>query len=1057
MIKRWLCILLTICLLIPVSLPTYVMAAESDGLKDVTLSLYSNLSPEGQISGLYGDNTFYITLEDLCKLTRGKVVKETEEEAVVSFGNGIREFVIDVGSGNMAETLYSDKYNITLPSLVQDEKVYVSALHFLRYLGATVKLDENSPIQLMVIKRYDIFDALSDLIDSDLGNFFWWDEVDTGDENLEDKLTNAGVIALINRDSNIFRMMFDAKGIEQEALEDALLSIVKNEGQGYFTDDSAESELIDTASGIIGAEADWFDLIKEAYADGSDVLGNQISDLASSAAISAGFTNNVIGAFESLKQFDNMSMSQRNLLEKTVLEYPEDSKTLCDGWDVVFDAAKNVSEKVQSEYDAQYKAALDIAESTAYDFLNGVTGAAGANPVSIAWSGVTLLTKMIPYTNEMIEKKEQLYNSYNCSIVQLIANEMLIEAYSDWYYGNALYTGSSEQYKKLDAIKQLIILQLKSTLTTREYLIASGFLESNYASEMEKMNQETAVLLNKVENCQINGVNLFSTEYEDDISWIENYGTEKADLAMVYAGSTTTSIIDANGNLLICGNNGSGQLGSEIPGNKSTYSLVASNIKFVCGSSSFAAISTDDKLLTWGYNGYEQLGSGRNIDVNTELVQVADNIIDVAITSSVCAYVTQSGELYAMGVPRGSFGDDANTRSSDEPVKIMDNIKSIELSSNYDYGTIFAAITNSNELYMWGINSDGVITSDGTKDTTKPIQIMDDVKMVSLGEDYVLALTTNNELFAWGNNSFGQLGTGSTDDIDATVKVMDNVVFADAGKATSLAITEDGELYTWGYNSHGCLGMGIDPEAERIVNKPTKVMSHVRAASIDGATMSILTQNGDVYTCGWNVEGQLGTGDFDDANVPVKVYNVYNSELPETLQTANAEVVNEEYFDEMDDILISTEGDGQSVTVNMTIDHLSDFIKYNGGNIKLQLSDGNIALMFEYEVEDDVAAAANSIFVLTGMSGNLSWMGTGWDGINCEQNENVLSWNCILPQGSFSFEEIKYIGASVHTSRSRQHVTTYESDGDELKHIDTPIEEMNVAVSSAEGYHQYIE
>lgn len=111
-------------------------------------------------------------------------MKETGGEAVVSFGKGIRKFVIDVGSGNMVETLYSDKYNITLSSLVQDEKVYVSALHFLGYLGATVKLDENFPIQFMVIKRYDIFDGLSDLMDSDSGNFFWWDEVDTGDENL---------------------------------------------------------------------------------------------------------------------------------------------------------------------------------------------------------------------------------------------------------------------------------------------------------------------------------------------------------------------------------------------------------------------------------------------------------------------------------------------------------------------------------------------------------------------------------------------------------------------------------------------------------------------------------------------------------------------------------------------------------------------------------------------------------------------------------------------------------------------------------------------------------
>lgn len=221
--------------------------------------------------------------------------------------------------------------------------------------------------------------------------------------------------------------------------------------------------------------------------------------------------------------------------------------------------------------------------------------------------------------------------------------------------------------------------------------ISMGYDQLTFeASRGEKEATETLKLMSQeIEKCL---KMLIDKNYS---SWIENYGTEKADLAMVYAGSTTTSIIDANGNLLICGNNGNGQLGSEIPGNKSTYSLVASNIKFVCGSSSFAAISTDDKLFTWGYNGYEQLGSGRNIDINTELVQVADNIIDVAITSSVCAYVTQNGELYAMGVPRGSFGDEANTRSSDEPVKIMDNIKSIELTKQSAASFVTAMMSSS--------------------------------------------------------------------------------------------------------------------------------------------------------------------------------------------------------------------------------------------------------------------------------------------------------------------------------------------------------------------------
>lgn len=422
--NKLLCILLAFSLLASTFLPTYALAADSEGLKPVTLSLYSNLSSDRYLSGLYKDNVFYITLEDLCKLIGGEIVRKTEQEAVVNVG--AREFIIAVGNLNMTETLYSDKYNIAMPSLLQDGQIYVSALHFLRYIGATVHMDETANVQFMVIKRYDIFNALEELVDSECGHFFWWDEVDTGNEKLENKLISAGVVALINRDSNIFRMMFDAEGIQREAIEDALLSIVKNEGAGYFDEASAESELIETASGIIGAEADWFGLIKDAYQDTSE-LGEQISDLADSAALAAGFANNVVKAVESLKQFDNMSTIQQGILENTILKYSDNSKTLHDGWSIVCDAAKNVDTKIKSECAARYSAALKVAESTSYDLLNGVTGAAGANPVSIAWNGALFLTRLIPFSNEMIGKKDKLYNGYNCSMIQLIANEMLVE------------------------------------------------------------------------------------------------------------------------------------------------------------------------------------------------------------------------------------------------------------------------------------------------------------------------------------------------------------------------------------------------------------------------------------------------------------------------------------------------------------------------------------------------------------------------------------------------------------------------------------------------------
>ena len=63
---------------------------------------------------------------------------------------------------------------------------------------------------------------------------------------------------------------------------------------------------------------------------------------------------------------------------------------------------------LQNEYAAQIGAATQVAQSTAYDLMNGVTGAAGANPISIAWNGAILLTKLIPSTNQMIGRKDKL-------------------------------------------------------------------------------------------------------------------------------------------------------------------------------------------------------------------------------------------------------------------------------------------------------------------------------------------------------------------------------------------------------------------------------------------------------------------------------------------------------------------------------------------------------------------------------------------------------------------------------------------------------------------------
>lgn len=518
MIKRLISIIISLCLLISV-VDTKVLAAETESEKpmEITLSMYSNLSTDTSISGLYDDNVFYISLEKLCDLVEGEIISQSDKEATIKVG--IREFVLEVGSGNMVEKLYSSNNNIKMPSMFQDNQIYISALHFLTYIGATVHIDEQSDVQFMVFKRYDIFNALVDMSNTASGHFFWWDEFDIEYEDLKDKIVNAGIVALINRESNVFRMMFDAKGMEQEAVEEALLTIVKNEGVEYFDENSPKSEIAGLGNDFIGTEAGWFSLIIDAYQDSSD-LGKQISDLADSSAVAAGYTTNVIDAIESLKQFNNISVTQKELLANTIIKNASDSKTLNEQCKVVLEAAENINEKIQSEHAKQIDLATQSAEATAYDLINGVAGV-GTNPVSIAWDSAILLTKLIPSSKEMIDRKALLYNAYNSSIIQLIANEMLVDACNDWYYGR--YSNAEEQ---LTTIKQLMVLQLKSTLTTREYLVESGFVEEDYANQTKKINKDIAFLLNNVENCFIPSANMYSVEYDGDLTWMENYAAE---------------------------------------------------------------------------------------------------------------------------------------------------------------------------------------------------------------------------------------------------------------------------------------------------------------------------------------------------------------------------------------------------------------------------------------------------------------------------------------------------------------------------------------------------
>ncbi len=277
------------------------------------------------------------------------------------------------------------------------------------------------------------------------------------------------------------------------------------------------------------------------------------------------------------------------------------------------------------------------------------------------------------------------------------------------------------------------------------------------------------------------------------------------------------------------------------------------------------AITENGDLYTWGYNLHGELGNGTTEDSHNP-IKIMSNVKSVNLGERHGAAITKNGDLYTWGENNNGQLGNGTTESSFTPVKIMSNVKAVSLGEWHS-----AAITENGDLYTWGYNSDGQLGNGTTKDSFIPIKIMSNIKSISLGNFHSAAITENSDLYTWGHNYYGQLGDGTTEDSYIPQKITGNVKSVSLGERHSAAITENGDLYTWGWNSYGQLGDGTVDKMFDSNPTPTKVMSNVKAVGLGWEHSAAITENGDLYTWGYNIYGQLGNGTTEDSSIPIKI------------------------------------------------------------------------------------------------------------------------------------------------------------------------------------------
>ncbi len=140
------------------------------------------------------------------------------------------------------------------------------------------------------------------------------------------------------------------------------------------------------------------------------------------------------------------------------------------------------------------------------------------------------------------------------------------------------------------------------------------------------------------------------------------------------------------------------------------------------------------------------------------------------------------------------------------------------------------------------------------------------ITKVECGAEFTIARKSDSTLWGFGMNYNRQLGTTDFVSIDTATPVMTTKKWIDvaSGAFHTLAIDADGKLWGWGYNGMGNLGVGTydTPGLAPTLLDPTSTWLVVSGGFAH--SMAIKT-DGTLWAAGWNMYGQLGSGDTANA------------------------------------------------------------------------------------------------------------------------------------------------------------------------------------------------
>jgi alpha-tubulin suppressor-like RCC1 family protein len=207
------------------------------------------------------------------------------------------------------------------------------------------------------------------------------------------------------------------------------------------------------------------------------------------------------------------------------------------------------------------------------------------------------------------------------------------------------------------------------------------------------------------------------------------------------------------------------------------------------------------------------------------------------------------------------------------------------------------ALMSDKKVFSWGNKELGVLGYgvNGEYQTT-PLEVEYFTKHninvcnVVCGSVHNIAIDSKGCLYGWGDNKAGQLGLGGVNEEEyfTTPVKLDNtrihIVSLAMKELHSIGVNASGKVFSWGSSPNGQLGVGtcmhnahcamnkklakaslIAQTQQHKVTTPTHIttLNHVTVANVEcgGAFSMFISNNGCLYACGLNDQGQLGIND----------------------------------------------------------------------------------------------------------------------------------------------------------------------------------------------------